>query len=1202
MTSRLAALGSSLADYRNYLSQDDSDETARRLLARELSSGRVVAYVGSGISRCYGLPSWEDLVATVVTLTDPAMERQPNERLTSKFLSALRLSKPEAFLIELQMARSRVVRLPEKEQKLVKSQIDAYMNATFAERTLPPLDPDPIELLYRLGIRRFITTNFDNVLEERLEHIAKTKPTCIDVEHPQIDKVAAQVVQFALGTPGYRFAVLHRHGRVTTKRADASLVLSEDDYQRLYVARSARAEGYRAAEELLFAANPLLFIGTSLDEVDVFAPLRRLLAEKERHTRELPWFAAFSEPDPEGLPNTAADVRRFFSWSRYLRYGVKSVFHPTSKVDWHQGYCDLLRGMQTEVDRWWKEWQAKPRLRSWQPHGPADQVILHEDMSGTDACSPRSNGAIFANSASKEAVASFLAEVRLADPPAAGSGRPNPYVRVFVGGTGTGKGSLGVQIARCEVRGSSDFQPRFHATMRFRNEYLCVIEAISTTLLGGEYENELPMTRLRRALRVDPFGDVVPRPNRPPLVVIGGIELLLRRAATATRLRLGEEGLLNSVVDEPPPTATGDPASAEIREFFSVLLASRVPVILLGTQWSHHFRAKVIALERPEISDVLEAFRGHGVADEQLIRELYAVLNGNAYALHVLLNAFPEGYTADDALTWLQRTLAEVTKADRSRRPGLAIRLAIDQAAAVSTSAMLLRVLTQVALVTTPTSLAAIAVALAMPEYEVAECCSCLVQRGLLLPIDAAEPIEGKASSPWLGTSQRRYTAHSLMRRVRFDELDIRPVPVREPQEFILAPYAEEAGIVYRTSQSAHETVGSAVKNLLAAAEERRGSLDDVRGFLRSAFGMVRSVWNAAALSELYYLHAGAQTVSYTEYHRRLLQIANLAVDVDAKLAWRLYTGPGGTIHTGRIFYADELAWLYSEIAQVSHLQGHLREAASLWTQAGEVGVAADRGVRGRRWYSSQLGLAITNIERGRLTRALDVLTEGARAAERDDDRATALRIQGFIGWIHHLRGDFSIALRNYTTALRQLQPMLLHRTRSVLLRLRGGLFHRLQDMVSAERDFRESERLAEAGGYHDLANMTRVSLALFGCRQDRPPKSKDIEEALEFARRMGIPKLETEAYRALSEAALLAGDYSRADVLVHRALAIATSLGMELRETALLVLAAKVAARRGRTVEARALLEAAISLGRELGYQLQVDDAEELHRGLATV
>ncbi len=158
---------------------------------------------------------------------------------------------------------------------------------------------DPLNLLLqRLGIRRFLTTNYDHEIERTLERngfrpakdmadlphdgaaaqsLDPTSPACRDFVFS--DQRTGELVAVGAQDRHRSAAVVHLHGRTD---AIADVIVSERDYQWRYV----RADESRAmiddAIGLAFAANPILFVGSGMGEDDILRQLRQFMSTPGR--------------------------------------------------------------------------------------------------------------------------------------------------------------------------------------------------------------------------------------------------------------------------------------------------------------------------------------------------------------------------------------------------------------------------------------------------------------------------------------------------------------------------------------------------------------------------------------------------------------------------------------------------------------------------------------------------------------------------------------------------------------------------------------------------------------------------------------------------------------------------------------------------------------------------------------------------------
>lgn len=166
-------------------------------------------------------------------------------------------------------------------------------------------------LIVDWGIRRFITTNYDEEIQRALklldyatddeprfnrrtlEDLLSTAPRGAHLGHtppgrydrPANHRNAAKTLIFGAESTGEALAfaldgsrrhahVLHLHGKASQPDG---LIITEYDYQALYLADHRQRDLVNNASLANFAANPMLFVGSDVSEDDVLRPLRRFL-------------------------------------------------------------------------------------------------------------------------------------------------------------------------------------------------------------------------------------------------------------------------------------------------------------------------------------------------------------------------------------------------------------------------------------------------------------------------------------------------------------------------------------------------------------------------------------------------------------------------------------------------------------------------------------------------------------------------------------------------------------------------------------------------------------------------------------------------------------------------------------------------------------------------------------------------------------
>jgi tetratricopeptide (TPR) repeat protein len=211
------------------------------------------------------------------------------------------------------------------------------------------VDPtrDPLQLMVnRLGVRRFITTNYDLDIEQmmldrgyrlrlpgRREDIPDNNfiaESVNAIEARARDFVfkgerAAHLIDFAVQDGRFALDVVHLHGRATD---GDDIVATEADYQRLYLHNeSGRGRGrdlLDGAINLAFRGNALLFVGNGMGEDDLLRPLRHFMSEGPSG-RESDAIAL--------LPDLKGEQARLEEKATLLRrYGVYTIHFGQGKI------------------------------------------------------------------------------------------------------------------------------------------------------------------------------------------------------------------------------------------------------------------------------------------------------------------------------------------------------------------------------------------------------------------------------------------------------------------------------------------------------------------------------------------------------------------------------------------------------------------------------------------------------------------------------------------------------------------------------------------------------------------------------------------------------------------------------------------------------------------------------------------------------
>lgn len=201
---------------------------------------------------------------------------------------------------------------------------------------------DPLRrVVSELGIRRFVTTNYDFEIERFFQdsgyrgfparpagpvgtRLPDHKPDAFRTDsiggvlrdQTFTQETAADMIGFAIEDGAQDAAVYHLHGRATR---DDGLVITERDYMELYMTDG---PGRATADEgisLIFSGAPLIFLGLGMSETDLLRPLRQFISNRDR---------TIGYTSIALLPaDRSIRARTKFSSALFLRYGIYTIFY-----------------------------------------------------------------------------------------------------------------------------------------------------------------------------------------------------------------------------------------------------------------------------------------------------------------------------------------------------------------------------------------------------------------------------------------------------------------------------------------------------------------------------------------------------------------------------------------------------------------------------------------------------------------------------------------------------------------------------------------------------------------------------------------------------------------------------------------------------------------------------------------------------------
>ena len=208
-------------------------------LVDAFQKGRAAVFVGAGASMPAGLPSWSGLLEELVaeTKNTPAV----SEEWTREYE---RLAKDPAKNLVLASAL----------KDDLAHNFSNYIERRFGDDALEPSDVH--RALVELPAQFFITTNYDHLLERAYAEKHAGKRSLNSFTFRQVGQAASSLFR-------NKPFVLHVHGDAKTE--PDRVVLTEKDY-RLLIHNEA---GFQSLLQTLFTTFTILFVGTSLNDIEV---------------------------------------------------------------------------------------------------------------------------------------------------------------------------------------------------------------------------------------------------------------------------------------------------------------------------------------------------------------------------------------------------------------------------------------------------------------------------------------------------------------------------------------------------------------------------------------------------------------------------------------------------------------------------------------------------------------------------------------------------------------------------------------------------------------------------------------------------------------------------------------------------------------------------------------------------------------------
>lgn len=194
-----------------------------------------------------------------------------------------------------------------KEDSLVQSLLNISQSISGADshtnlrsHYLPAYSSPLAVLTDGLGIRRFLTTNYDVDIEKMLQergfapiwsngdvsrsdrprfrYTNTSDPLgALASERVFSASKAAELIDFAIADEDKAYDLMHLHGRAVPGE---QMIVTESDYQQQYLQAGENGEIVRDALGLAFGANVNFFVGNGMSEDDILRPMRHFLSNR----------------------------------------------------------------------------------------------------------------------------------------------------------------------------------------------------------------------------------------------------------------------------------------------------------------------------------------------------------------------------------------------------------------------------------------------------------------------------------------------------------------------------------------------------------------------------------------------------------------------------------------------------------------------------------------------------------------------------------------------------------------------------------------------------------------------------------------------------------------------------------------------------------------------------------------------------------
>jgi len=1269
---------------RHYFDDDKLRAYAFTEFVRAVRSGRLIAFTGSLTTKAYGYQEWKSLLQLALgearkTLRAAALDPASRDKYIELITSLSKVARRDrefdgrvAFSAVAQMLDHISTSDLSLRGKLTKEAIQAI--AEHFKKGVPLVGFDPRETSIRalfedLGIDRVVTTNYDLELEahalgDEPEWIGKTRSLgpklkkliedcadrrqrlghedfSLDETLPNAERVVSDImlrdrpealIEFAVGCPEIDKHIFRLHGRADVPER---MVLSYRDYDYLYRRSGLGKAPFEHALRILFAGNPVLFVGLGMTEPEVNATLAEFVGNHP-YRRKAPAFLIWNAPkawrqlrprendkwfysEGESYPRIpSAERKAAFRLDMLHRLGVLTIF------------SDDFVNDKLPIPRAWRgpdpgESQKLRRslitlsLRAAQEHGRRfDPIKL---LTWRNAVSRISDGLKNPDPIINTWIVDW--------PKIAGTGLglphlPEPqlkdehFMTVLIRPDGAGKTGRSAEIAKNWTAAHPTGRVLvINFNMRLDTDsILSLLALLFRYRQGMSKEDALRQTSSRETQFLDK-GTCGLQSKEPLLVILKGLERIF--------------------------DVNGHPLSAEFDQFLRIMLARRDE--LAGEIWF-----AVLGTERiATYFDAAWTRQQDGQMGPKSTKP--AAKKGGSIFLHRFLPQeaakLESPYLLGLKRRFKSKPLDKARQSNKAlveyatqRRHIFRTILTMEglKSKRVQDPELALGIIRVMSFIGQPVEISVLfhaprlrdALGLNVPGSEdkarsrIDRALRDLMRIGLIGEVNPL--VRPRTKKP----RERRYTVHlSLQTEIR----DRNSIPLSDSilsSAYNMSLFSAQPADCALPEAELHDELGQLVDWLIGAYKdppyERAAQAHDrgaphVAAALRAGFALIRGLYSTSALLSV---DRGDRLVSderdglLTEHAQRLERLLD-AFDA----IWREREGLAKPIGPGPL-YPDELVWLHNERGVVKLAQGDLYEARFSFDEADRINREhVEFHDESHNWRRITLNQIVVDIERGKLQSAEDRMNAIERKIRSDkadhirneylDERRSTRRIRvdtkvsheeilamalitGYRGLVGHLRGELDAARGYFDRAIRVLQRMDEQRALALFRRHKASLLGDLGEFGDLHGECRMAIAGAESVRQLDIVYAGRLVRACYpdpdAKAGDKAPALRTALETLEYATLADMHRLLIEAQARLARAKAETGDYNAALEHVSEALAAASRYGLTLYKISLRTLMGDILIKRGNVESGRALIRSAINGAVRVGYQRAIEGA----------